>query len=140
MLCRIWHRTCFFFSSYRFWLCKISGWGCSLMYFQSKYCTYLYLLKKILLSVQIYTKNTNPTQNNQKHKCPIIIDYKAVTMIYYDLVIDVYQILLPDTKLTEYIIQQVIRSNCSGDLTKVMQCLFNVHRQEVRSYLVINSC
>ena len=48
-------------------------------------------------------------------------------------------IYLPIQNLREYIIQQIISSNCAGYLAEVMQRLFDIHRQEVRGHQVIYS-
>ena len=44
-----------------------------------------------------------------------------------------YTHLLPNTKLAKNIIQQIIRSNLSSNLSKIIKCLLNISSQEIRS-------
>jgi hypothetical protein len=48
--------------------------------------------------------------------------------------------LLPDTKLTKNIRQQIIRCNLAGNLTKVVQGPPDIHGQKIIGNLIVQAC
>lgn len=65
--------------------------------------------------------------NKKSHNSVI----KRLTLIKRSLSLFDFDGLFSDTKLTKYILQQIISSNHSRDLTQIVKSLLNIHRQEI---------
>ena len=62
-----------------------------------------------------------------------MVNYEGFNRILYLLFVVIYRLLLSDTELTKYILQQIIRCNGAGYFAEVVEGLFDIHRQEIGS-------